>query len=87
MDSITKRRHERKEYESEGRLQFENKSYPVIIENISLGGALISTNGFNSINLDDEIILKIPFTNQEKSVEIKGRVKRFIGGKVGIEIF
>lgn len=87
MDSITKRRHERKEYESEGHLQFENKSHTVIIENISLSGALISTDGFNTINLEDEIILKIPFTNQEKSVELKGRVTRFIGDKLGIEFF
>ena len=87
MDSQTNRRHERKEYESEGRLQCENNSYTVIIENISLGGALISTDGISKIDLEDEIILTIPFTNQDKSVALKGRVARFIDDKVGIEFF
>ena len=82
-----KRRHERKEYNDDVVLWFDNKSYIVNVENISLSGALISKEGIPQIQLEDEIIITIPFKNKGKTVELKGRVKRFVGGGAGIEFF
>jgi len=56
MDINTKRRHERKDYESEGRLQVDNDFYIVKIENISLSGALISTDGISKIDTVGQIL-------------------------------
>ena len=82
-----RRRHERKEYNDEAILFFDNKSYVVNIENISLSGALISKKGIPQIHLDDEIIITIPFKRKGQTVELKGRVKRFFGDGAGVEFF
>jgi hypothetical protein len=81
------RRHDRKDYNSEVILKINEKSYVVTIENISLSGALISKRGIPKIELNDEIIIKIPFKNQNKEVELKGRVARFVGDGAGVEFF
>jgi hypothetical protein len=87
MDSENKRRHERKEYNSNVILWLDNKSYVVNAENISLSGALISKKGIPKIELEDEIIITIPFKKQGKTVELKGRVARFVGDGAGVEFF
>ena len=87
MDSENKRRHEMKDYHQEIQLQFDNKTYVVMIENISLSGALISKKGIPQIKLEDEIIITIPFKNQGKTVELKGRVKSLVGNGAGVEFF
>jgi hypothetical protein len=82
-----KRRHERKEFNEDVVLWFDNKAYVVNIENISLSGALISKQGIPKIHLEDEIIITLPVKNKGKTVELKGRVKRFVGDGAGIEFF
>lgn len=84
---MNKRRHPRKEYDDDVIIWFDNQSYIVRVENISLSGALISKQGIPRIELEDEIIITIPFKGKGKTVELKGRVKRFVGDGAGVEFF
>ncbi len=81
------RRHGRKEYNDDVILWFDDQSYVVNIENISLSGALISKKGIPQIQLEDEIIITIPYKSTGKTVELKGRVKRFVVEGAGVEFF
>jgi hypothetical protein len=82
-----KRQHARKEYNEDVILWFDNQSYVVSIENISLSGALISKQGIPQIELEDEVIITLPYRGKAKTVELKGRVKRFVGEGAGVEFF
>jgi hypothetical protein len=48
---------------------------------------LISNPDIPQIQLDDEIIITVPFKSNGKTVELKGRVVRFIEEGTGIEFF
>ena len=84
---MDKRRHPRKKYNDDVIIWFDNQSYIVRVENISLSGALISKQGIPRIELEDEVIITIPFKGKGKTVELKGRVKRFVGDGAGVEFF
>jgi hypothetical protein len=85
MDMKQKRGYDRIDYHSKAVLRFDNKSFSVTIENLSPSGALISKKDFPTLKLEDEVIIAIPFKNQSKTFEIKGRVARFVGDEVGVE--
>jgi hypothetical protein len=80
-----KRRHARKGYNDDVVLWFEKQAYVVTIENITLSGALISKQGIPQIELDDEVIITIPYKKKDKTVELKGRVKSLVGDGAGVE--
>ena len=69
-----RRRDERKDYHAEIYFSFSKKAYTATIRNISRGGALVHTGGMPIIAPGEQIIITIPFTNQNKSVKRNARV-------------
>ena len=79
-----KRGYERTDYTGAAVLEFSNRSFTVAIENLSLSGALISKKGLPRMELEEEVVITIPFKNENKKVVLKGRAVRFFDDRVGV---
>lgn len=70
-----RRKHERKAYLADVLFAFKGRAYSGTIENISLGGAFITTPSVNQFSPGDVIIVSIPFTGGDKNVKRKARIE------------
>ena len=80
-----KRKYERKDYKTNIYFSAKSNAYPAIIHNISLGGALINNDSAPKIFEGEIITVNIPFSNTERSVKRKARVKWIFDTKFGVE--
>ncbi len=80
-----KRKHERKDYNTDIYFSVKSKAYPAVINNISLGGALINHDSAPKIFEGEIITVNIPFSKTKRSVKRKAKVMWSFDTKFGIE--
>lgn len=75
LENGSKRAYQRKKYEPEVVFGHANRLYRGCMKNISLGGAFIEAYCVNQLSRHDIVIVNIPFTQDNKVVKRRGRVK------------
>jgi len=66
-----KRKYERKNYSTDIYFSVKSKAFPAVIQNISLGGALINHDSAPKIFEGEIITVNIPFSTTKRSVKRK----------------
>lgn len=82
-----RRKHERKEYLADVIFAHNGRAYNGTIENISLGGAFITTFSVNQFSPGDVITITIPFTDGKASLKRKARIEWQNDAGFAVEFF
>ena len=80
-----KRKYERKDYRKDIYYSVKSNAYQAVINNISLGGALINHDSVPKIFEGDIITINIPFSKTKQSVKRKAKVMWIFDTKFGIQ--
>lgn len=84
FDSL-RRRNERRKYQAEVSFSADILCFPAMIENLSTGGALVSTKGLPTMMPGREIAITIPFAVKQGCVKRKAIVMWAEDGQFGIQ--
>jgi hypothetical protein len=80
-----RRTSERKGYQTEVSFSADTLCFPAMLENVSTGGALLSTKGLPILMPGTEIAVTIPFATKEGCLKRKAIVMWAKAGQFGIE--
>ena len=84
--SRDKRRYERKPYSVSADYVAQDHSSKGLTKDISIGGVLLETSEIRgSFSIGEDIILTIPYPNQEKYVKVRGEVVRIEPQRIGVK--
>ena len=84
--SRDKRRYERKPYSVSADYVAQDHSSKGLTKDISIDGVLLETSEIGgSFSIGEDIILTIPYPNQEKYVKVRGEVVRIEPQRIGVE--
>ena len=79
-----RRRNERKDYQTEVSFSTDSMCFPAMLENVSMGGALLATSKLPLMRTGSEITVTIPFAVKEGCVKKRGTVMWAVDGQFGI---
>ena len=80
-----RRRSERKEYQAEVSFAAGSLFFPANLENISTGGAMLTTKNLPLMKIGSEVALTIPFALKKGYVKKRGTVMWAEDGYFGIQ--
>ncbi len=82
-----RRRHERKNYNTEVTFSYREKAYTGVLKDISMGGAFVTTVSAGRVGQGDEIVISIPYTSGSKHIKRRAKVLWARGDGFAVEFF
>ena len=81
---IKQREYFRKFYGANASLLIEDREYRCIVKDISKGGAQLSFDASPPVKIGELVDVQIPFTDGERYMRKRAKVKRLNGNNIGI---